>query len=181
MKSGEHNIGEIGITFRRQFRAIIYTAGPVLALVVGVAMGLPDVYRSTGVIRIDQDVKGDNRAVDTYAEYYIETLTGQVFSRKNLGAWVDEFGVYDSESDWSDDRKRSELRDDLRTQIVTTPVIDPNSGREREVVTGFQLSFDSRTPEKAYKVANAAVDAFLVENRRSRAARGEEEIDFFQR
>lgn len=181
MNSGDNHISEIGLTFRRQFRAIIYTAGPVLALVVGISMGLPDVYRSTGVIRIDQGVQGDNRAVDTYAEYYVETLTGQVYSRENLDAWLNEFGVYDSESGWSDGRKRSELRKNLSTRIVTTPVIDPRSGREREVVTGFQVSFASRTPKTAYEVANAAVDAFLVENRRSREARGEEEIDFFKK
>jgi uncharacterized protein involved in exopolysaccharide biosynthesis len=59
-------------------------------------------------------------------------------------------------------------------------VIDPRSGREREVVTGFQVSFASRTPELAHRVAGAAVEAFLVENRHSREARGAEEIEFFK-
>lgn len=180
MSSGEQNIGEIGLTFRRQLRTIIYTAGPILAVLVGIALGLPDVYRSTGVIRIDRDVTGENRAVDTYVEYYVETLTGQVFTRENLTAWVDEFGVYESEPSWSNDRKRSEMYDDLSTRIVTTPVLDPRSGREREVVTGFSVSFDSHTAKEAYMVADAAVDAFLVENRRSREARGEDQIDFFK-
>ena len=88
--------------------------------------------------------------------------------------------MYAEESGWSDAEERSVMRDNLKTTIVTTPVIDPRSGREREVVTGFQVSFDSRTPEKAHTVAGAAVEAFLVENRRSREARGAEEIEFFK-
>lgn len=180
MNDPEANISEIGITLKRQLKTIIYTAGPVLALILGVAFGLPDVYRSTGVIRIDQNVQGDNRAVDTYAEYLIQTLTGQVFTNENLDSWIDEYGAYAEESGWSDARKRSVMGDNLKTTIVTTPVIDPRSGREREVVTGFEVSFDSRTPELAHRVAGAAVEAFLVENRRSREARGTEEIEFFK-
>lgn len=180
MNETEANISEVGITLKRQLKTIALTAGPVLALVIGIALGLPDVYRSTGVIRIDQKLQGDDRAVDTYAEYYIQTLTGQVFTAENLGSWIDEYGVFAEESGWPDARKRSELADNLKTAIVATTVIDPRSGREREVVTGFEVSFDSRTPELAHKVAGAVVEAFLVENRRSREARGAEEIQFFK-
>ena len=180
MNDTQANISEVGITLKRQLKTIALTAGPVLALVIGIALGLPDVYRSTGVIRIDQKLQGDDRAVDTYAEYYIQTLTGQVFTAENLGSWIDEYGVFAEESGWPDARKRSELADNLKTAIVATTVIDPRSGREREVVTGFEVSFDNRTPELAHKVAGAVVEAFLVENRRSREARGAEEIQFFK-
>jgi uncharacterized protein involved in exopolysaccharide biosynthesis len=180
MKDTETNNGEIGIMLKRQFKAIISTASLVLALIVGIALGLPDVYRSTGVIRIETDVRGDNRAVDTYAEYLIETLTGQVITNENLGSWIDEYGVYADESDWSDAKKRSVMKDNLKTTIIATAVIDPNSGREREVVTGFEVSFDSQMPEWAHKIAGTAVEAFLLENRRSREVRGTEEIEFFE-
>ena len=180
MNNTEANFSEVGIVLKRQLNTIVYTSGPVLAVIVGIALGLPDVYRSTGVIRIDQDVKAENRAVDTYAEYYVETLTGQVFTDENLGSWIDEYDVYAEESNWSDAERRSVMADNLKTAIVATTVIDPRSGRDREVVTGFEVSFDSRTPEMAHAVAGAAVNAFMVENRRSREARGAEEIEFFK-
>jgi succinoglycan biosynthesis transport protein ExoP len=180
MNDTETNISEIGVTLKRQFKTIVYTIGPVLALIVGIAFGLPDLYRSTGVIRIEQNVQGDNRAVDTYAEYLIETLTEQVFTDENLGSWIDEYGVYAEEPGWSDAKRFSVMRDNINTTIVTTTVIDPRTGREREVVTGFEVSFDSRKPELAHRVAGAAVEAFLLENRRSREVRGMEEIEFFE-
>ena len=36
------------------------------------------------------------------------------------------------------------LRRDIDVQIVTTPILDPRTGREREVVDAFTLSYDNR-------------------------------------
>lgn len=181
MNENEAHISEIGITLKRQLKAMIYTSGPVLALVLGIALGLPDSYRSQGVIRIDQSTQDDSRAaVDTYAEYYVQTLTAQVFSDQNLDQWIQEYGEYSDELGWTAGKKRNEMRNNLATTIVTTPVIDPRLGREREVVTGFEVTYDSRSPGQAQKIANAAVNAFLVVNRQTRRTRGEEQIEFFK-
>ena len=68
MNDTDSNAGEFSNTLKRQLNTIIYTAGPVLVFFVGIALGLPDLYRSAGVIQIEQDVPINSRAIDTYAE-----------------------------------------------------------------------------------------------------------------
>ena len=181
MNTGDVANNDFSLTLRRQIRAIAYVAGPALAIFVGIALGLPDLYRSTGVFRIEQNIGGDNRAEDRYAEYYVETLAGQVFTSENRRAWVAEFDLYADEAGWLESDKVAELQKNLKTTIITTPVIDPIAGRQRDVVTGFEVSYSSPSRDTAQKVAAAAAEAFLAENRRSRQARGQDEIDFFKK
>jgi uncharacterized protein involved in exopolysaccharide biosynthesis len=178
MNPSDVTLSDVSVALRRQFRTIALIVGPVLAIAVGIGLGLPDAYRSAGVIRIEQ-LGQENRAVDTYAEYYVETLAGQVLTPAKLKGWVEEFDLFAAET-WGIDEKVVELRDTLGTEIVMTPVIDPISGRERDVVTGFLVFYDSPSPEQARDVAMAATEAFLAENRRLRQLRGEGEIEFFR-
>lgn len=180
MNTGDVSSSDFSLTLRRQIRTIIYVSGPLLAIFAGIAFGLPDIYRSTGVFRIEQSINADNRAEDRYAEYYVETLTGQVFTPENLKKWTTDFDLYTDETGWVLSDKIAELRDNLDTTIIMTPVIDPVAGRQRDVVTGFEVSYNSQSSGTAQSVAAAVADAFLVENRRSRQARGESEIDFFK-
>jgi len=180
MNAGNADLGAFSIALRRQIQTIAYIVGPVLAIFIGIALGLPDIYRSTGVIRITDSVDRNSRAVDSYAEYYVETLAGQVLTSANLENWIEELDLFAGESNWTVLEKKAELRKNLKTTIVTTPVIDPINGREREVVTGFEVTARSASPDEAERVASAAVEAFLAENRRSRQARGQNEIDFFK-
>ena len=180
MTTNSEDTNDLVVAFWRQARVMTYVAVPVLAVTVGIALGMPDIYQSTGVIRIEQSIDQNDQNLDTYAEYYVQTLTGQVVTPENLEAWVKEYGVYDYEPDWSTTRKVSELKDHLETSIVTTPVIDPKTGREHDVVTGFEISFNSHFPKESQVVSNAATDAFLKVNRQSRQERGQNEIDFFK-
>ena len=180
MNAGEKSLGDVSTALRRQLGAILLVSLPVVAVFLGVALGLPDVYRSVAVIRLDQSLRGDDRAVDTYADYYIETMASQVFSGQNVRSWVEGLDLYADHPDWSIAQKVSEVRANLRAPVSTTPVLDPISGRQRNVVTGFQITFESRSPTDAHSVTSAATEAFLMENRRSRQARGQEQIDFFE-
>jgi len=180
MNTEEFTFSDLAAMFRRQFKTMAYIACPLLAAFVGVALGWPAAYQSTGVIRIDQRLARDNRAIDTYAEYYVQTLSAQVFTGNNIRQWIDDYGLYAEESSWGFPAKAREVRANLRTSIITTPVLDPISGRERDIVTGFDVSYRSRSPAEAQQVASAASDAFLAVNRRTRQARGQSEIDFFR-
>jgi uncharacterized protein involved in exopolysaccharide biosynthesis len=62
---------------------------------------------------------------------------------------------------------------------VTTPILDPRTGREREVVDAFTLSFDHREPAKAQKGAEWLVGAFLAEHRRQRQGRATNAAQFY--
>jgi uncharacterized protein involved in exopolysaccharide biosynthesis len=71
------------------------------------------------------------------------------------------------------------LKRDISVNIVTTPILDPRTGREREVVDAFTLSYDNRSPEKAQKGATWLVDAFLAEHRRQRQGRASNAAQFY--
>ena len=71
------------------------------------------------------------------------------------------------------------LRRDIDVKIVTTPILDPRTGREREVVDAFTLSYDNRVPAKAQKGAQWLVAAFLAEHRRQRQGRATNAAEFY--
>ena len=51
---------------------------------------------------------------------------------------------------------------------MTVPILDPETGREREVVTAFTVAYDNRDPHRAQQGAAWLVDAYPRENRRDR-------------
>ena len=73
------------------------------------------------------------------------------------------------------------LRSDISVSIVTTPILDPRTGREREVVDAFTLSYDHRKPEKAQAGAQWLVSAFLAEHRRQRQGRASSAAQFYSK
>ena len=64
---------------------------------------------------------------------------------------------------------------------MTTPILDPRTGREREVVDAFTLSYDNRVPEKAQDGANGWCSAFLAEHRRQRQGRASNAAEFYSK
>lgn len=181
MDDSNATLSDFGIVLRHQLRFIVYIAGPLFAIFLGVALGWPSAYESTSVIRIDQRLSKDNRAIDTYAEYYMETLASQVLSTRNLRAWVDEFDLYQDEDTWSEADKADELESHIDTTIMTTTVIDPGTGREREVVTGFEVSYRSPSPAEAQEITAKAAETFIEEDHRSKLARSQQEIDLYKK
>src|SRR5690349_25170091 len=73
------------------------------------------------------------------------------------------------------------LKRDISVSIVTTPILDPRTGREREVVDAFTLSFDHRRPEKAQAGAKWLVTSFLAEHRRQRQGRASGAAEFYSK
>ena len=76
-------------------------------------------------------------------------------------------------------RALKRLRRDINVKIVTTPILDPRTGREREVVDAFTVSYDNKVPEKAQKGATWLVAQFLAEHRRQRQGRATNAAEFY--
>jgi uncharacterized protein involved in exopolysaccharide biosynthesis len=85
-----------------------------------------------------------------------------------------QYPDYDDE-----DAMLKRVKRDISVSIVTTPILDPRTGREREVVDAFTLSFDHREPAKAQKGAEWLVSAFLAEHRRQRQGRATNAAQFY--
>jgi uncharacterized protein involved in exopolysaccharide biosynthesis len=145
----------------------------VFVIAVGIAFGLPAVYRSTATILIEQqDIPQDlvRSTVTSYATERIQTISQRVMTRDNLRGIVDKYNLF-SEAKQSDDIDEiiSHMRENIEIQMVSADVVDPKSGREGKATIAFDLSFQSSKPEAAKLVVDDLVSLYLQENIRIRS------------
>jgi polysaccharide biosynthesis transport protein len=161
---------------------------PIALLAILLSVTLPDIYTSSGLVEIDDPsaaqslsvAAGSGNGESDYADQYVQNLKGIVLSDSNLRKLNKENDLY---PDLADDEPAmlKRLRHDIEVQIVTTPILDPRTGREREVVDAFTVSYDNRVPEKAQKGAQWLVAQFLAEHRRQRQGRATNAAEFYSK
>jgi protein tyrosine kinase modulator len=159
---------------------------PIAVLAILLAATLPDIYTSTALVDIDGSSAGQSQSLSVaagngetdYADQYVQNLKGMVVTDANLRKLNAEQNLY---PEYADDEPTmlKRLKRDIDVQIVTTPILDPRTGREREVVNAFSVSYDNRTPEKAQKGAQWLVQAFLDQHRRQRQGRASNAAEFY--
>jgi succinoglycan biosynthesis transport protein ExoP len=64
-------------------------------------------------------------------------------------------------------------------QMISADVIDPRSGRPTQATIAFSVSYESRSPDLALKVANELTTLYLNENLTSRTQLGQQTSTFF--
>ena len=166
-------------------KALLFgVAIPIAVLAILLSLALPDVYTSSALVEINEPNSAASMAETTggasYADQYVKNLTGIVLTDANLRKMATEHDLY---PDLADDQSAmlKRLRRDVSMNIVTTPILDPRTGREREVVDAFTLSFDHRVPAKAQAGAQWLVGAFLAEHRRQRQGRASGAAEFYSK
>jgi polysaccharide biosynthesis transport protein len=173
--------GDYVSILRKRKRLLFMVGLPILALGGLLALGLPDIFRSQGLIEIEgaenlrqgaangtlQDSIARQSDEPLYADQYVQSLTTAVLSEKNLSQLLAKQQLY---QDQAEDPKGAiqRLRKDISVDMVTVPILDPENGREREVVTAFTVSYDNRDPQRAYQGAAWLTQAFLEGNRQDR-------------
>jgi polysaccharide biosynthesis transport protein len=182
----------LGIVRKRK-RLLFLIGLPIVALGGLAALILPDVYRSSALIEIEGSENGrQSSSTDTtlqdsiarqsdeplYADQYVQSLSTAVLSGENLSKLLAKEQLYD---DQKDDPKSAlkRLSKDVKIDMVTVPILDPESGREREVVTAFTVSYDNLDPQRAYVGAKWLTQAFLEGNRQDRRSYASGTAKFF--
>lgn len=173
-------IGDYLGIVRKRKRLLFLVGLPIIALGGLVALLLPDIYRASGLIEIEgaesvrqssdptlQDAIARQSDEPLYADQYVQSLSTAVLSDQNLSKLLAKEQLYeDQKEDPKSALKR--LHQDVGVDMVTVPILDPESGREREVVTAFTVSYDNRDPQRAYRGAAWLTQAFLEGNREDR-------------
>jgi uncharacterized protein involved in exopolysaccharide biosynthesis len=161
---------------RRMLLASI--ALPIIAIAAALAVGLPNIYISTGLFSFtDATVPGEmpantnandiQRLQEQYRDAYVDSLTSGVMSDSNVKQLIAAVpGVVPAGTSASDGVDLVKRRAHVET--VRTPVLDPNTGRNVDIISAFTVSYESRSPEVAAEAAGWLTNAFLMENRRSR-------------
>ena len=168
----------------RRKALMLGVAIPIAILALLLSLTLPDIYTSSGLVEIDESSSSnpldnsDEHDHTSYADQYVQNLKGIVLNDNNLRRLNEEHDLYPDLED-SESAMLKRLRRDIDVQIVTTPILDPRTGREREVVDAFTVSYDNRVPAKAQKGAQWLVAAFLAEHRRQRQGRASNAAEFF--
>jgi succinoglycan biosynthesis transport protein ExoP len=166
----------------RRKALLLGIAIPIAALAILLAIALPDLYTSSALVEIDEPTSSQS-AVETpggasYADQYVTNLKGIVLTEANLRRMAHDNDLYPDLAD-EESVMLQRLRRDITVSIVTTPILDPRTGREREVVDAFTLAFDHQEPAKAQAGAKWLVTAFLAEHRRQRQGRASGAAEFY--
>lgn len=165
------SLADYANAFRRRLPLFLYIAVPIVLIASGFAVGLPDIYRSTSEMQINLEGPAINTVepltLTTFADQYVGTLRRNVLTRENMLGWIDELGLYgNNEAEVSESDLVQKMSENIRIAMVTTGVLEPRSGKELELITGFTVSFNDRNPEIAQQVASRVADSFLREDRK---------------
>ena len=165
-------------SLRRRRRLIVAIWGPCVLLTMLLAVGLPSEYGSTATFQLKTSLS-DRGTADNYADRYVSGLTGTVLSSTEMRTALSSLNPYPR---LKDDRVTvlKRLQRDVQVEMITQKILDPQTGLERNINTGFTVSYTNRDPEIAQKVAAWLADAFVVDGRRAAAGQVMNESRFYE-
>jgi polysaccharide biosynthesis transport protein len=159
---------------------------PILVIALALAIGLPDIYVSSGLITFsDATVSGElptdkERASreKSYMDQYVASLSESVLSPPSLMRLIKEVpAVVPADSTVEDAMK--DINRKTRVETVKMPVLDPDSSREREIISAFTVQYGSRDPEMAHKVSTWLTNQFLAVSRANLLVRAKGAAQFY--
>jgi succinoglycan biosynthesis transport protein ExoP len=154
-------------SLRRRRRLLLTIWVPIVLLTMLLAVGLPSEYGSTATFQLKTDLN-DHARGDNYADRYISGLTGTVLGSPELRAALGSLAPYPTLKD-DPGAALKKLQGDVRADMLTQKILDPQTGLERNINTGFTVTYVNRDPETAQKVSTWLANAFIVDGRRAAA------------
>lgn len=152
----------------------------IFAFAVVISFIIPPIYQSTGTIMIEApQITADlvPATVTSYADERIEVIKQRVMTRENLMGIIDKYQLYkDTKNLYSPSELIGEMRDRIAVELVNVNLqgrMNPAGG-----TIAFKVSFESREPELAHRVANELVTLFLDENVKARTERATQTTEF---
>lgn len=173
----------LDILRRRKYYFIL--TFPILALVaIAIALTLPPIYRSQGVILIEsQDIPSDlvRSTVTSFAEEQIKVIEQRVLTTALIQEAVQKHNLYpELRQKASPTQIAQKFRSNVDVNMVSARVMDPTRGRATTANIAFTVAFYDPVPAKAQAVANDLVTTFLSENVRVRTDRATETTTFIR-
>ena len=164
---------------RRRWAYLLFPFLLIFSMSVAVAMLLPPVYKSTGIILVEsQRIPREliRTTITSYIGERIEIIKQRVMTRENMLKIIDEFGLL---QEGEGKRTVTERINEVRRRIEVL-MMRPDQQHEDSKNVTFSVSFEARNPEVAHRVADRLVTMFLEENVRSRTQRASETTEFLK-
>ena len=150
---------------------------PIVLGTMVLAVALPNIYASIATFQLKAEPADQARA-DNYADRYVSGLTGSVLNSPQLRAALDTLKPYPQLAGDTGAGLRK-LQGDVTVLMVTQKILDPQSGLERNLNTGFTVEYDNHDPQRAQQVGAWLANAFIAESRRGAITKAENEAKFY--
>ncbi|MGH8258807.1 MAG: hypothetical protein ACREUG_03855, partial [Steroidobacteraceae bacterium] len=186
------DISDYVAAIKRRHFLILAIALPIVAIAIALAIGLPSTYVSSSLIEFSRatvpDAMQSGKAVmeqpayadqqRLYADQYVANMRQAVLNANDLGPVAAQVrGLPTIPS--NPGAAIAAIREHASMQSVRTKVLDPDSGRERVIVTAFSVAFSSRNPRTAQAVAAALTNAVIDASRHSMLVRARNAGQFY--
>ena len=168
-------------------RVLLVSIGlPILAIALALAIGLPDVYVSTGLITFSDATVSGQLPTDkerasrekSYMDQYVASLSESVMSARSLTKLVKDVPEAVPADGTLEDAMK-DINRKTRVETVKMPVLDPDSSREREIISAFTVQYGSRNPDLAQKVSAWLTNQFLLVSRGNLLVRAKAAAQFY--
>ena len=164
-------------SLRRRRRLIVAIWLPIVLFALLLVVALPSEYGSTATFQLKTELSDQGKG-DNYADRYISGLTGNVLASPALTEELRVLAPYpELKTDPAAALKK--LKGDLNVDMLTQKILDPLTGLERKINTGFTVTYLNRNPVLAQKLAAWLADAFITDSRRGAAAAELNESRFY--
>ena len=171
MQDEGYSVGEVTRLVTRRRRLIGMTFFVFTALSIVVAYSLESLYRSSGVIVIEQPEVSNQFLPGTFQapdpQQRIERINDEVMTRDNLATIIETHNLYSQQRGSSGpETVTSELRDHFDLELILAE--DDPRNRYAGGVTGFVVSYYHQDAETSRSVTRDIVELFLEGNRKRR-------------
>jgi len=171
------------LSYWRRRQTFFVAASAAIVVTLLLAAFLPATYRSSATILIEQQEIPQElvrSVITSFADQRVQVISQRVMTTQNLLRLIELYNLY---PDIRDKQPRevllTKMRDDIGMHMISADVIDPRSGRPTQATIAFAVSYQSRSPELALKVANDLTTLYLNENLTSRTQLGQQTSAFF--
>jgi polysaccharide biosynthesis transport protein len=186
MNEEKTEFGDYVNSLRRRRPLILGIWLPGILLTGLLAVGLPGKYVSTATFQLKPESvttsnnteKSQTDESDTYADRYVSGLADAVLGSADLRAALGDLAPY-PQLKQDPPAALKEVQGDVDVEMVIQKILDPLSGLERKVNTGFTVSYANRDPRTAQKVAAWLANAFTQVARRNAAAPVQRDSQFY--
>jgi len=172
---------------KRRRRLLIFIGLPIAFLGAALAVGLPDQYVSKSLIEFAQaEISGElpnpqrqRQQEKAYYDQYVSSLSDAVLNKQNLLLRLKQPDAPKPAPGLDPGDYAESIIDNADVETVRVPVLDPDSGREREIISAFTVGFQSHDPQTAHTVAKWLTQSFLEESRNGMKERALSSAKFY--
>ncbi len=177
------DLRERWLAYWRRRRTFFTVFGVAALATLLAALLLPATYRSTATILIEQQEIPQElvrSVITSFADQRVQVISQRVMTTQNLLSLIDRYKLYpDLRQRVAREVLLEKMREDIGMHMISADVIDPRSGRPTQATIAFSVSYQSRSPDLALKVANDLTSLYLNENLTSRTQLGQQTATFF--